>query len=130
MGGNRTAARFSGIRVDRVVIAGFVLCGALAALGGVLITANIGSGQVTGGDGFLLGSYAAAFLGSAALRDGEFHVLGTVLGVVTIAVGDNGLAIYGVGASAQFVFEGALLVGAVGMSTAARRSGAGGKVLA
>jgi ribose transport system permease protein len=121
VGGNRTAAELSGIRVHRVVIVAFVVCGVLAAAGGVLITANVGSGQIAGGQGYLLSSFAAAFLGSACLRDGEFHVLGTVIGVVTVAVGFNGMAIHGVSTSAQFIFQGLLLIAAVGMSTSARR---------
>ncbi|GAA0268044.1 ABC transporter permease [Cryptosporangium japonicum] len=128
VGGNRTAAELSGIRVHRVVIMAFVIGGTLAALGGLLITANVGSGQSGGGDGFLLTSFAAAFLGSAALRNGEFHVVGTLIGVLTVAIGTNGMAIYGVTASASYIFQGALLIGAVGMSTAARRMIAGRRV--
>lgn len=121
VGGNRTAAALSGIKVHKVVILAFVFSSVLAAAGGILITANIGSGQVTGGDGYLLASFAAAFLGSAALRDGEFHVIGTVIGVLTIAVVGNGLAIYGVNTSVNYLVQGGLLIAAVGMSTAARR---------
>jgi len=121
VGGNRVAAQLSGIKVHRVVITAFIMCGVLAAASGFLITANIGSGQVTGGDGYLLQSFAACFLGSAALRDGEFHVVGTVIGVFTLQVVANGLAIHGVSASGDYLAQGALLIIAVGMSTAARR---------
>lgn len=125
VGGNRIAAELSGIRVDRVLILSFVISGLLAAGGGILLTANVGSGIATGGDSFLLSSFAACFLGSVALRDGEFHVLGTLLGVLTINIGGNGLAIHGVNASAQYLFQGALLIAAVGMSTASRRLATG-----
>jgi ribose transport system permease protein len=125
VGGNRVAAELSGIRVHRVLILSFVISGLLAAGGGILLTANVGSGIATGGDAFLLSSFAACFLGSVALRDGEFHVVGTLLGVLTIAIGANGLAIHGVNASAQYLFQGALLIAAVGMSTASRRLATG-----
>ncbi len=125
VGGNRVAAGLSGIRLHRVVILAFVLSGMLAAAGGILISANVGSGQVTGGDGYLLTSFAACYLGSAALRDGEFHIIGTVLGVLTIAVVNNGLAIKGVSNSAQYLVQGGLLIAAVGTSTAARRLSVG-----
>jgi ribose transport system permease protein len=128
VGGNRTAAELSGIRVQRVVILAFVIGATLAALGGILITANVGSGQSNGGEGFLLSSFAAAFLGSAALRNGEFHVLGTVIGVLTVAVGVNGMSILGVTTAGSFLFQGALLIGAVAMSTAARRMVSGRRV--
>ncbi|MGJ9413842.1 ABC transporter permease [Aeromicrobium sp. CF4.19] len=120
VGGNRTAAELSGIRVHRVLIAAFCLGGVLSALGGLLITANVGSGQITGGEGYLLSSFAAAFLGSAALRNGEFHVIGTLIGVVTVTVGTNGMAIYGVSPAVNYIFQGVLLIAAVAMSTAAR----------
>ena len=81
VGGNRAAAELSGIRVHRVVIASFEIGGTLAALGGLMTTVNVGRGQSGGGSGFLLSSFAAAFLGSAALRNGEFHVLGTLIEV-------------------------------------------------
>lgn len=125
VGGNRLAAELSGIRVHRVIIIAFVFSGVLAALGGLLITANVGSGQSNGGEGYLLSSFAAAFLGSAALRNGEFHILGTLIGVVTVMVGVNGMAILGVTTAASYLFQGALLICAVGMSTLARRMGAG-----
>ena len=125
VGGNRVAAALSGIRIHRVMIVAFMISGALAAVGGILLTANVGSGQVTGGDSYLLSSFAACFLGSAALRDGEFHVVGTVLGVLTISIVDNGLAIRGVTNSAEYLVQGGLLIAAVGTSTAARRVNAG-----
>jgi ribose transport system permease protein len=128
VGANRVAATLSGVRVDRVVITSFVLSGTLAAAGGILITSNVSSGQVTGGDAYLLPSFAACFLGAAALREAEFHVLGTVIGVLTLLIGTNGMAIAGVNTSFQFIFQGLLLIAAVGMSTAARRVAAGRRV--
>jgi ribose transport system permease protein len=48
--------------------------------------------------------FAAVFLGSATLRDGEFHFLGTCIGVLIIAVGFNGLAIFGAATFYQYLF--------------------------
>ena len=73
------------------------------------------------GDVYLLQAYAAAFLGSAALRDGEFHIIGTALGVLTVAIGFNGLAIFSAPTFAQYAFSGGLLVIAVALSTLGRR---------
>jgi ribose transport system permease protein len=67
-------------------------------------------------------SFAAVFLGSAALRDGESHTLGTFIGVLTVSVGFNGLAILGAPTFMQFVFSGALLILAVALSTVVRFS--------
>jgi ribose transport system permease protein len=120
-GGNPEAARLSGIRVDRVTIAAFAVAGACAAIGGVLLAARTGSGQIAAGDGFLLDSFAAAYLGSAALKNGQFHILGTLIGVLTVATGFTGLAIMGAPTFYQFLFKGVLLVLAVALSSAARR---------
>jgi ribose transport system permease protein len=121
VGGNHEAARLSGVRVERVRIWAFVIAGLMAAVGGVLLSSRVGSGQLTAGDGYLLNSFAAVFLGSAALRDGEFHILGTLIGVLTVGFGFNGLAILGAPTFFQYIFSGGLLIVAVALSTVARR---------
>jgi len=121
VGGNIEASRLSGIRVDRVKILAFVLSGLCASLTGILLAARLGSGEPTAGDGYLLDSFAAVFLGSAALRDGEFHIIGTFIGVLLVGVAFNGLGILGAPTFWQYVFQGALLVIAVAMSSVARK---------
>lgn len=121
VGGNTEAARLSGIRVDRVKIIAFATAGVCAALTGTLLSATLGSGTLAAADGYLLDAFAAVFLGSATLRDGEFHILGTLVGVLIIAVGFNGLSIFGAPTWFQPIFKGAILVLAVGLSTLARR---------
>lgn len=122
VGGNREAARLSGIAVDRVRIFAFVTSGLCAALTGVLLSSLIGSGTLAAGDGYLLSAFAAVFLGSATLRDGEFHIVGTAVGVIILNTGINGLSIIGVATSFQNIFTGAVLIAAVGLSALARRS--------
>jgi ribose transport system permease protein len=121
VGGNPEAARLSGIRVDRVRIIAFVICGVCAAITGILLASQLQTGELGAGDGYLLESFAACFLGSAALRDGQFHIIGTFLGVLTVGVGFTGLVIFGAPTFYQYLFEGVLLVLAVGLSTTARR---------
>ncbi|WBU37472.1 ABC transporter permease [Homoserinibacter sp. YIM 151385] len=121
VGGNIEAARLSGIRVDRVKIFAFSTAGICAALTGMLLSSLLGSGTLAAADGYLLDAFAAVFLGSATLRDGEFHILGTLIGVLIIAVGFNGLSIFGAPTFVQPIFKGAILVLAVGLSTLARR---------
>ena len=121
VGGNKEAARLSGIAVDRVRIFAFVTSGLCAAPTGVLLSSLIGSGTPAAGDGYLLSAFAAVFLGSATLRDGEFHIVGTAVGVVILNTGINGLSIIGVATSFQNIFTGGVLIVAVGLSTLARR---------
>ncbi len=121
IGVNSESARRAGIAVDRSRIGTFAIAGFCAATGGVLMASNLGSGQVAAGDGFMLTSFAAAFLGSAALREGQFHILGTFIGVLTVAVGNNGLAMIGAPIFMQYLFSGTLLVLAVALSGLGRR---------
>ena len=78
VGGNAAAARLAGINVDRIKTLGFVISGMCAALTGILLASRLGSGTTSAADSYLLTAFAAVFLGSATLRDGEFHVLGTL----------------------------------------------------
>jgi ribose transport system permease protein len=121
VGVNVEAARLSGIRVELTKTITFIIAGACAALTGILLASSIGSGQPQAGDTFTLSSFAAAFLGTAVLREGEFNVVGTFIGVVTVAVGFNGLALLGVPSFAQYLFQGLILIIAVALSTVARR---------
>jgi ribose transport system permease protein len=121
VGGNIEAARLSGIRVDRIKIFAFATAGVCAAITGTMLSALLGSGTLAAADGYLLDAFAAVFLGSATLRDGEFHIVGTLIGVLIIAVGFNGLSIFGAPTFFQPIFKGAILVLAVGLSTLARR---------
>lgn len=121
VGGNPVAARFSGIRVDRIKIMGFVVAGLCAAVTGILLASSLGSGTTSAADSYLLTAFAAVFLGSATLRDGEFHIIGTLFGGLIIAIGFNGLAIFGAPTFYQYVFQGAILILAVGLSSLGRR---------
>ena len=121
VGSNKGAARLAGIRTDRVTIAAFVIGGVCAALTGILLASLLGSGTVSAADGYLLDSFAAVFLGAATLRDGEFHIIGTFIGVLVVNIGFNGLSLFGTPTFWQFVFKGGILVLAVALSTIARR---------
>ncbi|MBJ7520563.1 MAG: ABC transporter permease [Solirubrobacteraceae bacterium] len=121
VGGNPVAARLSGIRVDRIRVIVFIICGMCAALTGVLLASRTGNASVNGGDGYLLNAFAAAFFGSAVLRDGQFHIIGTIIGVVTVSVGFNAIALIGLGTYWQYLFQGTLLILGVGVATVARR---------
>jgi ribose transport system permease protein len=121
VGGNIEAAKLSGIRVDRIKIFAFAIAGICAALTGGLLSSLLGSGTLAAADGYLLDSFAAVFLGSATLRDGEFHILGTLVGALVINIGFNGLSIFGAPTYFQQIFQGGILVLAVGLSTLSRK---------
>lgn len=124
VGGNPVAARLSGVRVDRVRVIAFVICGMCAGLAGILLASRTGSAAVSGGDSYLLSTFAAAFFGSAVLRDGEFHIIGTLVGVITVSVGFNAIALIGLETYWQYLFQGLLLILGVGVGSLARRRAA------
>lgn len=121
VGGNTEAARLSGVRVSLVTTSAFIISALGAVVTGILLTASIGSGQPTAGDAYTLSSFAAAFLGSTVMREGQFHIVGTLIGVITVAAGFNGLALIGVPSYAEFLFQGLLLIAAVAFSSIGRR---------
>lgn len=122
VGGNPTASKYSGIRVIRVHLLGFMISGVLAALAGVLLAARLSSGQPRAGEGLLLGAFAACFLGATAFRVGRFNILGTLIGVLFIGTLNNGLVILGVPFYLQYVIQGAILILAISASGLARSS--------
>ena len=120
VGGNPIASRYSGIRVIRVHLIGFVISGVLAALTGVLLAARLSSGQPRAGEGLLLSAFAACFLGATTFRLGRFNILGTFVGVLFIGTLNNGLVILGVPFYLQYVIQGSILILAIAASGLAR----------
>jgi ribose transport system permease protein len=114
IGGNAETARLSGIPVKRYALLALGISAMCAALGGMVVAANLGVGRPQGvGDTYLLDSFAAAFIGASTLRPGRFHILGTVIGVLLIGVINNGLSIMGVQTFWQYAVRGVILLLAV-----------------
>jgi ribose transport system permease protein len=120
VGSTIEAGRLSGIRVDRTKMFEFATAGFCAALTCALFTSLFGSGTLAAADGDLLDAFAEVLLGSATFREGKFRIAGTLIGVLILAVGFNGL-IFGAPTYFQPIFKGGVLVLAVGLSSLARR---------
>ncbi|WP_423382977.1 ABC transporter permease [Burkholderia sp. LMG 32019] len=91
IGGNETAARLAGAPAARYRVAAYVVSGVIAALGGVLIAARVGRGDVSAGHSLLLDAVAAALVGYAVWGAKRPNVFGTVVGAVFVGVLLNGL---------------------------------------
>ena len=115
-GANRAAARLSGIHTGRARVTAFVVAGVLAAIGGVLVTAQVGAADASSGPGYLLPAYAAAFLGATAIRPGFVNVWGTLIAIFLVAIGITGLQLKGAQPWVTPVFNGAVLLLAVAVS--------------
>jgi ribose transport system permease protein len=125
IGGNPEAAKLSGISIKRYALLALGISAACAALGGIVAAANLGAGRPQGvGETYLLNAFAAVFIGASTLRPGQFHVFGTLIGVLLIGVISNGLSIMGVQTFWQYIVQGALLIVAMfgaGMAVLRRR---------
>ncbi|MCU1490996.1 MAG: hypothetical protein JWM85_2401 [Acidimicrobiaceae bacterium] len=125
-GGGRNAAVLMGIRTGRLIIVGFIVCGVIAAIAGVITASQLTSGQPALGANYLLPAYAGAFLGATTISLGQFNVWGTVVGVYLLGAGVSGLQQLGVPSYVQDFFDGGALIVAVAASiyVARRRAGA------
>lgn len=122
VGGNSEAARLSGVRTRWLRLWGFVLIALAGAIVGVLLTSNSASYTPNFGTSYLLPAYAAAFLGAAVFRPGEFNIPGTVLGVVFLGVIQTGLTMLSLQTYIINLVQGAILVSAVLLSRLGRQS--------
>jgi ribose transport system permease protein len=115
VGGNESAARLTGIAVNRSKMVAFLIAGLSAGIAGVLITAWLNSGSPNYGAELGLQSIAAAVIGGASLAGGYGSMLATLIGALTVAVVQNGLNLLAVPASWQEITLGIVIVAAVGL---------------
>ena len=113
IGGNVDAARASGIKVDRNLVATYCWSGFCAALAGVMITARSASGNATLGDGYELDAIAAATIGGVSQTGGVGSIIGVIGGILVLGVINNGLLILGVSSYLQKIIKGAIIIIAV-----------------
>jgi ribose/xylose/arabinose/galactoside ABC-type transport system permease subunit len=122
VGGNREAARVSGIRVHRTKILMYVFSGLLASIAGMVLTGRLASANALMGDGVELQAIAAVVVGGTNLFGGEGGVGGTMIGILIIGVLANGLGILGVPEFWQRVVNGLIIVAVVALDQWRRRA--------
>ena len=121
VGGNAEAARLSGIKVNQVKIVGMGIVSLLAALGGVMLSAEIMSGTPTVAKGWELDIIAAVIIGGTSLMGGVGTVRGTLVGVIFLGVLVNGMTLLNISEYWQHVVRGALILAAVLINRAQSR---------
>lgn len=122
VGGNREAARLSGIRVRFLRLLGFVIAASAAGLAGLMLTAQSASSSPTAGLPYLLPAFAAVFLGTTMFRQGRFNVLGTVVGVLLLGVVQTGLIMLQLSTAVVNLVQGGILIAAVLVARLGERS--------
>ncbi|MGP4025542.1 ABC transporter permease [Actinomadura sp. 3N407] len=120
VGSNANAARLVGVNVLRVQLASFVLSGLVASAAGILLLARQGSATSDNGMNMLFPALTAVFLSTIVIDLGRPSVLGTVIGVLFVAVSVSGLTLIGAPSWVSQVFNGAALLLAVGLASIGR----------
>ncbi|MEC3975734.1 ABC transporter permease [Amycolatopsis sp. H20-H5] len=115
-GSNPSAARLSGVRTSRILLFALTTCGLVSGLSGVLLSAELSTGDPTVGPGYLLPVIAAVFLGSTQFRAGRVNIWGTVVAAYVLATGVKGLQLAGLPIWIPDLFNGVALLLAVGLA--------------
>ncbi len=123
VGGNREAARRSGINVRYIYTTAFMLCSTLAATGGILSAARLASASQQAGTGDVnLNAIAAAVIGGTSLFGGRGSAYSALLGIIVIQSIASGLTLLDLSSSLRYMITGAVLAIAVIVDSLARRS--------
>ncbi len=113
IGGNREAARLSGINIKTRTLQIFSVCGFMGSLSGILLISRLGTSTTDAGSGMELDAVAACVIGGTSLLGGEGSIIGALLGALIMASIDNGMSIQNTPAYWQYIIKGNILVAAV-----------------
>jgi len=113
IGGNERAARLSGVRVKRVTMLTYVICGLCSAMVGLIIASQLVAAHPATGDTFELNAIGAVVLGGTSLAGGRGTVFGTLIGAFVIGVLRNGMVLEGLSSFIQTIITGAVIILAV-----------------
>jgi D-xylose transport system permease protein len=113
IGGNREAARLSGISIKRSIFGIFVVMGALVGVSGISLAAYVGSGTTGAGGGYELDVIASCILGGTSTLGGEGTIFGAIIGALIMQSLSNGLQMMNVNSNVQYLIKGLVLILAV-----------------
>ncbi|MBS5064721.1 MAG: ABC transporter permease [Hungatella hathewayi] len=113
LGGNKTAAQYSGVDVRKYNMLPYVIIGLLCGVCGIIWSARLGSAAATLGSGFEMDAIAAVVIGGTSMSGGVGTVGGTLIGILIIGVITNGLNLMGINSFWQNVLKGVIIMVAV-----------------
>ena len=122
VGGNVTAAQFSGIHVKQITIWVYVISGTLSALAGIILASRMYSGQPASGQAYESDAIAAAVLGGTSFNGGIGTIGGTLIGALVIGFLTNGLNLLHISSYVQMIIKGVVIIGAVGIDILKNRN--------
>ena len=121
IGGNREAARFTGVPLVRVEVLAYTICSLLTGVAGMIHASQLYSAEPASGEGFELNAIAAAVVGGTSFSGGRGTMIGTLVGAVIIGVLNKGLNQSGVHFSLQYLVKGLVILTAVCVDVRRRR---------
>jgi ribose transport system permease protein len=115
VGSNVRAAALSGAPVDRVLVLAYTLSGLGAGIAGIVLLARVGVSSAFAGQGYEFDALAAVVLGGTTFEGGRGGIVGTVAGILILAISFNLVNILGLNFNAQMIVKGAIIIGAAAL---------------
>lgn len=113
LGGNINAARLSGVRVKLIEVMVYVLCGALAAIAGIMLLSRLTYADPNAGTGYEMNAIAATVIGGISLSGGRGHIGNSLIGAIILSTLTCGLQIMNVATYYQTIITGFVIIAAV-----------------
>lgn len=117
VGGNITAAQYSGINTDKTIFVAYVLTGVISSFAGILLCSRLNSGQPTIGQGAELDAIAGCIVGGVSISGGSGTLVGTLLGCLIIGIISNVLNLVGMDSFVQLIIKGVIIIISVYIDT-------------
>ncbi len=121
IGGNREAAKLSGINIRQRTLWIFISSGILGAIGGIIYTARVGSAAASAGQGMELDVIASAIIGGTSTLGGEGTIVGAIIGALVMSTLNNGMLLLDVGTTQRLIVRGLVLLLAVWVDISSRK---------
>ncbi|TYS31379.1 ABC transporter permease [Bacillus pumilus] len=116
IGGNKEAARLSGIHVNKYKIAAYLLSALFAAIGGIVLASRVMTAEINAGTPYLMDGVAAAFIGFSVMGAGKPNAFGTFIGAILIGILQNGLVMMSVPYYSMDIVKGSVLALALALT--------------
>jgi D-xylose transport system permease protein len=122
IGGNKEAARLSGVNIKKNVFQVFIFMGLLCAVTGIVLTSRLAAGSISGGVNYELSAIAACVIGGTSLMGGEGSIFGAIVGSLIMASLENGMSVMNMGVEWQYIIRGLVLILAVYVDVISKKS--------